>query len=65
MSTARFTKAELRRALQVIEDEGLSVAVRIEPDGAITLFPCTRLSVQDGPADAFEDWMSKRNARSN
>ncbi len=62
MSAARFTKVELRRALDVIESAGVSFAVRIEPDGAITLLPCSPVSVQGASDDPFDEWLRERNA---
>ena len=42
---ARFTKADIARALSGAEAAGVSVAVIIQPDGSIAIVPADRVSV--------------------
>jgi hypothetical protein len=42
---ARFTPSDITRALKGAADAGVSVAVLIQPDGAMAIVPADRMNV--------------------
>lgn len=50
---ARCTEADIKRAIKAAKAAGTNMAVKIDPDGSIWLYPSTEISVQE-PEPAFD-----------
>lgn len=60
-AVAGFTKTEIARVLRGAESAGFKVATfEIRPDGVMQV---SRGAVDDPPADPFDTWKAKRDAR--
>lgn len=58
---ARFTQAEVHRAIKAVEQSGARMAVEIAPDGTIRIIPADhsapRLDTAPAPAADADDWI--------
>ena len=61
---AKFTQADVRRALKGAQDAGFDVGViEIRPDGVMQIMRQTQPSASTVPIDPFEAWRARRDAR--
>ena len=60
---ARFTKAELNRAIKAAQLAGIAVdRVEIDADGKIVV---SSVKATPAPIDKIEEWKAKRHARAS
>ncbi len=63
-AAAKFTQADVRRALKGAQDAGFDVgAIEIRPDGVMQITRQTQPSASTVPIDPFETWKASRDAR--
>lgn len=63
-AAAKFTQADVRRALKGAQDAGFDVgAIEIRPDGVMQITRQTQPSPSTVPIDPFEAWKASRDAR--
>ncbi|KIC61016.1 hypothetical protein RM53_00045 [Brevundimonas nasdae] len=63
-AAAKFTQADVRRALKGAQDAGFDVgAIEIRPDGVMQIMRQTQPSASTVPIDPFEAWKASRDAR--
>ncbi len=63
-AAAKFTQADVRRALKGAQDAGFDVgAIEIRPDGVMQITRQTQPSTSTVSIDPFEAWKSSRDAR--
>jgi hypothetical protein len=61
MAKAKFTQADLQRALRAAKAEGIPIErIEIEPGKIIVI---TRNAEGADPSSPFDEWRAKRNAR--
>lgn len=60
---ARFTQADIARALRGVESSGVVARVEVKPDGTIVIVP-GEAPKAESPADALDSWLGGRDAHS-